>query len=284
MKIVLGDNPFFGVNHSAGSKVLDDESLRFSEATMVIAAAHRSGVQNFMLSNHASASRLLDQCSRDGVEVPDLALVLPVPTFYNDLVQKSGYWGLIRTLVPTALRNFPYLFYRVALGNASRGLIKVLVSYELEKIQSYRKKITHLCLHNIIVDMFLAGGRISFIRSFVAECASRNIIPVLITQNYSSLVSALGDGPYIACFSCNPSGYMVNPTLAEVEHALESRATQSTVQHKIWLMQVFGSGTVTLDEFLEFRKRVKGVEAIVYATTKPDRVTEFVTICQGDSS
>ena len=284
MKIVLGDNPFFGVNHLAGSKVLENEALRFSDAASVIDSASRAGIDTFMISNHASANNLLEACAQRQIEVPDLALVLPVPSLYNDVVQQSGYWGLVKTLIPTALTSLPSLLYDLLLGNLSRSLVRVLVSYELTKIRLHRKKVSHLCLHNIIVDMFLAGGRTSFIESFVSECSRRNIEPVLITQNYPTLVSALGDGRYTACFSCNPSGYMVNPTLSDVERALDRRATQPNVKHRVWLMQVFASGSVTLDEFLEFSRRIRGIEAVVYATTKPARVTEFVAVCQSDLS
>ena len=50
MEIVLGDNPFFGVNHRAGSKPLESEEARFEEAAQVIRRAVEQDIATFMLS------------------------------------------------------------------------------------------------------------------------------------------------------------------------------------------------------------------------------------------
>jgi len=54
MDVILGDNPFFGVNHRSQEKASEylERKGDFSAAAEVISRAHKHGVRRIMLSNH----------------------------------------------------------------------------------------------------------------------------------------------------------------------------------------------------------------------------------------
>lgn len=284
MKIVLGDNPFFGVHHGEGGRLLENDSDRFSNAATVIASAIECGIDTMMVSNHITAPDLLDRCMAQNASLPQIALVVPVPNIYNDIVSRFGYIGLLKTVALAVGSNLIPILLSFFRGGVSRVAACVLVSYELRRMKKYRNNISHLCLHNVLVDMCLAGNNVKFLKDFILVCESGGFEPVLITQNYLSLSSALGALKYTACFSYNPNGYMVNPSLASVEDALEDRSHRSDLDHKIWLMQIFGSGATDLISLKSFLQKTPSVDAILYATTKAERIPEFSNLFQGDNT
>ena len=101
MKIILGDNPFFGVNHLTGSKNLDTEEIRFHNACDVILSAINSDIDLMMLSTHPTYKNLLKKIS-EKIEKSNLhfnlALVVPFPHTLNNIVAENGYIGLIKFL------------------------------------------------------------------------------------------------------------------------------------------------------------------------------------------
>ena len=89
MDYILGDNPFFGVNHRIGSKALENKDERFERAVKVIMASLNNGFSGFMLSSHSDGRELIEQVSNCIIETNlklNLALVIPYPHTINDLI------------------------------------------------------------------------------------------------------------------------------------------------------------------------------------------------------
>ena len=281
MKIVLGDNPFFGVDHGKGSKELAEESERFASAARVIGAAMDHGIDTMMLSNHASALELLGYCDSFNGCTPSIALVIPVPNYYNDVVSSDGYLGLVKRFSNTISRSLFSLAGKLILFQYMQAAVDLLIEHELKGLGRFRSRIKQLCLHNVIVDMCLASGNVSFLENFIAAAKRKGYEAVLITQNYPSLLESGIKASYIACFSCNPKGYMTNPSLKEVLEALNENGSSLDRNPRVWLMQIFGSGVVRADDLKSFLNNLKGVESVLYATTKPSRIPEFVDLLKG---
>ena len=79
MKIIIGDNPFFGVNHKVGSKKLASETERFEQASEVIKEFKINGVDEIMVSNHPSLQSFLDK-------VPPCNIHFVIPYLINTMI------------------------------------------------------------------------------------------------------------------------------------------------------------------------------------------------------
>ena len=58
-----------------------------------------------------------------------------------------------------------------------------MIASELQSIKKYKDRVESLCMHNIFVDMCIASGNISILKSFHKVYSEMKIRPVFITQN-----------------------------------------------------------------------------------------------------
>jgi hypothetical protein len=274
MKVLLGDNPFFGVNHKVGSKQLAEESFRFAQAVEVLSEAERLGFDRLMITNHPTIKSLLDLTDASELSNLRLAFVLPYPHKYNDLVAKKGYLGLVKYL---SKGNFGYLVFNIhklfKFRRAQDHIVNMITNAELASLAKHRSKVEYVCLHNILVDIYVASGNVSALEAFIVHVKKLGLKPVLITQNLLALNKVLRiKTGYTICFSYNPLGYMVNPSIDLVDEFL-AKAAQPIPE--LWAMQIMGSGVVGLDDALENTSTKKNISGILYATTKKERIAEL---------
>jgi len=270
MKIIIGDNPFFGVNHKVGSKKLASKTERFKQASEVIREFKINGVEEIMVSNHPSLQSFLDT-----VPSCDIHFVIPYPHKYNDIVAVSGYFGLIRYFLRGfSLQSFHKILFNFIRLDFNEIFIRLMIASELKCIGKYKNRVKSLCLHNILVDLCIASGNVSILKSFHKICKELRIRPVFITQNIRALIESMPDIDYTGCFSFNSKGYMVNPSIDEVLSYLN----KNTNLPKLWAMQIMASGSINNDEAIQFISKFNYFEKVLYATTKKQRVTDFVSL------
>ena len=270
MKIIIGDNPFFGVNHKVGSKKLASETERFEQASEVIKEFKINGVDEIMVSNHPSLQSFLDK-----VPPCNIHFVIPYPHKYNDIVAVSGYFGLIRYFLNGfSLGSFHKILFNLIRLDFNEIFIRLMIASELQSIKKYKDRVESLCMHNIFVDMCIASGNISILKSFHKVCSEMKIRPVFITQNICALIESMPDIDYIGCFSFNSKGYMVNPSIDEVISYLKN----NTNLPKLWAMQIMASGSIGNNEAIQFISKFNYFEKVLYATTKKQRVTDFISV------
>jgi hypothetical protein len=285
VKVIMGDNPFFGVNHRAGSKPLEDEATRFAAAANVLNSASRCGVHSLMLSTHPGYDRLLRMISLAlaGSGQPlELALVVPYPHSLNKVVAEQGYAGLARMLGFTSAVKSVFEVLSALRSGRQTSLItafRSLIGLELPHCAHEGIRVSHVCLHNVATDILLAANRIDILRGFKQACEQQGVSPVFITQNPIALLSSGLSGPYVACFTFNPVGYMVNPSFEQVTRFLLDFDDTAV---ELWAMQVLASGVTGPDSLVKcaaFRK----FDGILYATTNPARVPDFVSTIESHS-
>mgnify|MGYP001403264830 CR=1 FL=1 len=274
MKIIMGDNPFFGVNHKVGSKVLDDENFRFKQALAVLKEANSFNCNNLMITNHPTICKFLDLMDANKLSNLKLAFISPYPHKYNDLVAKQGYFGLLKHLLRG---NFKYVLlncYKLFnFKQAQEHIVKMICNSELASLGKHKTKVEYMCLHNILVDMYVASGNYHALEAFIQHVQDLGLKPVLITQNIIALSKIMRKREgYTICFSYNSAGYMVNPNIAQVDKFLDDN---TKLLPSLWAMQIMGSGVINLDDALQKVLNKNKFSGILYATTKKERVTEL---------
>ena len=278
MDYILGDNPFFGVNHRVGSKVLESKDERFKRASEVIVTSLNNGFSGFMLSSHSDGRDLIEQVTNhiDNTALKlKLALVIPYPHTINDLVAKHGYFRSLTKLRNTSGPGLIFDFSRLLFMGKSvlrKSFISSYISAEIKNFENRSVVVDAICLHNVVTDLFLGLRRNDLLEEFIECCHLLGVKPVLISQNAVSAMSLNTKIDHTICFTYNSLGYMVNPGLETVKKSII--ANQDDIHKKLWAMQILASGNISSEQALR-DPLIKHFDGILYATTKSKRIISF---------
>jgi hypothetical protein len=254
-KIMLGDNPFFGISHLAPSKseqYLKDES-RWERAVEIIKIAPGLGINSFMISSHAETKQLLDAAGyTNDATLPEICLVVPNVHNVNSQAASKGIAGAIKSLFGSAF----------AFSNLSpRRIYERVVMGNLVYPRS-----THVALHNVVVDL-LIGLRATFILSaFCSVTRFCGYKPVLITLNPTQLMS-LGIRCSAICCYYNIRGYNVCCEPSMMFEVFES----SNCADELWGMGIVASGVVSYDELTD-DPILSRFDRVLVASNKRERI------------
>jgi len=163
MNVVLGDNPFFAINHRDGGF---DRHVDISEIRAVLSAAMNGGISKLMLSAHeqgfeAIVDVIADLQEQTGKSIT-LAIVTPLPHKFNDVTAASGYFGLLKYLgLKIILYSSIYLLLSLLrTGKLADRIGEKVISELIKKDIDYAEKksvvVTHVCLHNVFADLLIA--------------------------------------------------------------------------------------------------------------------------------
>ena len=278
MDYILGDNPFFGVNHRVGSKSLSNQESRFNNASTVIIDSLKHGFDGFMLSSHSEGQLLVEKVSKELASenlTLQLSLVVPYPHTINNLVAEHGYVGGLKSLLGSSIPGTAFDLTRllfIGKRELRKSLIRSYLVAEKKSFESSFVSVNTFCLHNVFTDMFLGLRRSDLIIEFIECCSEIGVTPVVISQNPISAMSIDTVIPHIVCFSYNTLGYMVNPSLEIVQQAIVANARST--DKKLWAMQILASGNIGLDKALK-DPTLKYFDGVLYATTRKDRIISF---------
>lgn len=273
MNVILGDNPFFDINHKTGGT---DRGFQQQVMEEVVAEFERQRGGVFLLSDHLDFRtpiiKMLAGLSGDNLSV---ALISPVPHTINAVVANGGYKALLRMINVTSV-----LFFGLALiaklgrnSNLFRYFLeKAIIRFIKKQLQKYVNAgvaVSHFGMHNVFTDMLLASKNIEILNAFITAVRALKMAPVLLTQNTAPLLALDGLASCAICGSINPNGYMMSPSQNETELAVLTRSKQ----HEIWAMQILAGGSCDFNTSLEYLKKLK-INSFVYATSKRRRIVE----------
>lgn len=265
-KIILGDNPFFGVSHS-GKNYNNSSSISHLD---VFKSCEYNHINKFMISPHQNYFNFLNKVDSILQNDWDVTLVVPYPHAINEIIASKGFTGVLSLLQPFELIKVFHSILFQFLFNSKQSYtpaFKYIINVESQRFSKFRKfKLTRIALHNIVTDILIATKNIHILNGFVQCCKRLGFEPVIITQNPLRLME-LYSGKYTSCFSYNQFGYMVNPSLDEVSTHLSS-IKRSCVS--IEAMQIFSSGKVKKDLFDP--KFFKDFDNVIFGTTKSSNV------------
>jgi hypothetical protein len=254
-KLILGDNPFFGISHLKPGKsegYLQDEA-RWENAAEIIKAAPESGLDVFMVSTHKETPDLLKKAGYDlESSLPDLCLVVPNVHSANEKAASQGIVGALKSqfaggLTWSKLRP-RFLYERAVLGGVASTKIK------------------YVALHNVVVDLLL-GLRAKFaISLFCRATRFFGYKPVLITLNPVQLMKLNVNCEAICCYY-NLNGYNVCDDPEALLNSFEKQAYVS----ELWAMGVVASGAIPFDRVAK-DPVLKNFTRVILASSKHERI------------
>lgn len=282
-RVILGDNQFLGVNHADQGKA---SSLykKFGEADSIIEVigwAYDAGVRDFMFTTHDRYYPVFDEIKQSHL-FPGLHLTPSLP-YAHKYANAMAEHGMVNVILSN-LRSVSKLRVVSALTRSVygdfTGLMKLLVEVELFMCKGL--PIRGVFLQNIMFDLLLGLRNIKLLEAYHGFVSARlGVIPGFFTMNHPEAVKVLTGEmglrePWL-CSNLNTGGFRMNPSSKDVVESFASG------QSKNIAMSIFASGALSPEESLTFAMNAKGVDSIVFGSSKRDNIQRNATrIIQGE--
>jgi hypothetical protein len=267
MKIILGDNQFFGVNHfdlKKGEKT-KNKFDNTSKIGRFIKESHKIGLDGFMINSNELGYKLIANSSFE--ENKEIHYSIPYPHKYANMINESGMLSLglhvikNTSIIKNIFIGFKYLFTRNV-----KHIIPLILDIEVPK---KLEKGSYVYLQNVITDLLLGIGREDLIIGFINSVTEMGYKPGIITLNpilldkflvKSNKTNLLKD--LIVCFNINKEGFNVFPNLQNVEKLIKSKT-----QYKLMGMSIFASGAGNIPSSIDYIKELP-LDYVVFGTSK----------------
>ena len=278
MKLILGDNQFFGVNHADLKKAAMTREL-FSTHESIIGFIKRSlstGLDGFMINSNDLGFKVINGFDFKNQNV-ECHYSIPYPHKYAGIVNDSGMIALISLVLKQLRFRDVFSVLKFAWSFNAAHLLPIIVRMEIPKSLP---KGSVVYLQNVVTDLIMGlkyGDKI--LSAFINSVKSMGYKPGLITLNPANLIEALKkshlEDEVFLCFNINYSGFNVFPSVLKVEKAIAD--AKDTTNWKLMGMSVFSSGSrgVSIDESIEYIKSLR-LDYVVFGSSKLSNIEKNV--------
>jgi len=265
--ILLGDNPFFGVDHLSHERgrQRSQNYKNFNNAIEIIKYSYDLGIKDMMIGTRPSLNEFLNNIRKNSnlIDKIDFHPLLP---YAQDYVLKLSEKGLLETIKEVlgggGLRNEIKIITKGGFGLLKKDLLelfKVFIDIEMMKLKNINIKTVYL--HPLLTDLALSLEMKNFFGTFNEHLQDNYNVKVgLCTKNFPTLVSKLEEWKlqfsYIMT-SFNKAGFLMNPSRIECEKTL------SNYNGKVMAMNIFGGGYLDLDGASEYTLSLPKIRNIV---------------------
>lgn len=271
MKIILGDNQFFGVNHFDLQKG-EKTKLKFENTKKIksfIKISLNEGVDGFMINSNEKGYALINDFNFEIDK--EIHFSIPYPHKYANMVNENGMLSLLKycfkesSLIKNFIGGSKLLFSRNIKHTIPLGL-------NLEIPKNLRKG-SYVYLQNIVTDLLIGLGRADLIVEFIKNLIKSGYKPGIITLNpvilNQILISEFENdwiNELIVCFNINEKGFNVFPDLNSVEQFINSKPP-----YKLMGMSIFSSGAANINSSVDYVKRLD-LDYIVFGSSKIENI------------
>ena len=271
MKIILGDNQFFGVNHFDLKKG-EKTKLKFDTTTKIEAFINDSleiGLDGFMINSNEKGYEIVNASKFDSAK--EIHYSIPYPHKYASMVNENGMMSLFGYLI----KNTPFIKSLI-------GGIKLVATQNLNSISSLAlnleipknlRKGSYIYMQNIITDLLMGMGRGDILIKFIKSVGKMGYKPGIITLNpimFDELLKNEQDANWledlVVCFNINKEGFNVFPSLGAVECFIESRP-----KYKLMGMSVFASGAANIPYSISYIKKLN-LDYVVFGSSRIENI------------
>ena len=271
MKIILGDNQFFGVNHfdlKKGEKT-KNKFDNISKIEGFIKESYKIGLDGFMINSNELGYKLIANSSFE--QNKEIHYSIPYPHKYANMINESGMLSLgLHVIKNTSIIKNIFIGFKYLFTRNIKHIIPLILDIEVPK---NLKKGSYIYLQNIITDLLIGIGREDLIIGFINSVTKMGYKPGIITLNPVLLNNHLKSNDkinrikdLIVCFNINKEGFNVFPNLQGVEDLIKSKT-----QYKLMGMSIFASGAGNIPFSIEYIKKLP-LDYIVFGTSKLSNV------------
>lgn len=263
-RILLGDNPFIGVDHLSQERSREKGAGFDSKRIVgIIDSALDSGAEGLVCSVHPSMKGALSYMhEEDDSRGFGVYLILPDVQTYVRLASERGVIGLLsETLGKLNLKGKAKAVAGGSLSVMTSDPTKVIKTYLDAEVSSFSKSlpknatIKSVFLHELLTELMVSFEMDDFAEEYIDFVKdSSNAIPGFVTRNLARFVNfgrrlrfPLSDFAVMTPF--NKVGFQMNPSRESCEKALDSAPGLNVIA-----MSVLASGYLSLEEAMEYIK------------------------------
>ena len=279
--ILLGDNPFFGVDHLSQERARENASRSqdFRNALEVMKYCFNSGAGGMVVSTHPKLRELISIVNTEHGLINKIQFY-PILPYVQGYVLKINEKGILNTLTEilnqTTFQNKVKIITKGGMGFLKKdfySLFKLFIDIELLQLQG--AKIKTVFLHDVLTDLALSLRMKRIFEAFQEHLHDRYKLDAgLVTKNFPLLVSALDDWnirySHIMT-SFNKVGFQMNPSRKECENTLLKFGG------RIIAMSVFAGGYINPEEAFRYLESlpnlntaVVGISSVAHAKSTLD--------------
>ena len=254
--ILLGDNPFFGVDHLSHERAREKANISqdFTNALEVIRYCFNAGATGMVVSTHPRLKELIGMIKSDQ-DLVNKVQFFPILPYVQGYVLKVNEKGMVNTLAEilnqASLQNKFKIITKGGLGILKKdfySLFKLFIDIELMQLQG--TKIKTVFLHDVLTDLALSLRMKNIFDIFQEHLHDHyNVEAGLVTKNFPLLISRLDEWnlhyPHIMT-SFNKIGFQMNPSRIECERALQN------FDGRVIAMSVYAGGYIKPQEALDY--------------------------------
>jgi hypothetical protein len=271
MKILLGDNQFFGVNHFDLEKG-EKSKLKFDTTKKIKSFINNSleiGLDGFMINSNEKGYEIINTSKFDNTK--EIHYSIPYPHKYASMVNENGMMSLFGHLI----QNTSFLKNLI-------GGIKLIATQDLKSITPLAlnlevpknlKKGSYIYMQNIITDLLLGMGRGDILIEFMKSVSNMGYKPGIITLNpimFDKILTNERDADWVkdlvVCFNINKEAFNVFPSLESVESFIASEP-----EYKLMGMSIFASGAANIPISINYIKKLK-LDYIVFGSSRIENI------------
>ena len=269
MKIILGDNQFFGINHfdlekGASIKMKFDSIEKISA---FIKDALNGGMDGFMINSNDEGYKIIS--TKRFPSTKEIHYSIPYAHKYANIVNEEGMMSLLSHVMRnTSMISNLKSGIRLVTSRNLKNLVPLAVDLEVPK---QLPKGSHVYLQNIITDLVIGLGRFDLLKEFIESVKRNGYKPGIVTLNPIKLQKALESQgvdmqDLIICFNVNDVGFNVFPNKEEVEKFAKAKHP-----FKKMGMSVFASGAGNIPKSIEYLKLLN-LDYVVFGTSRIENV------------
>jgi hypothetical protein len=271
MKIILGDNQFFGVNHFDLEKG-EKTKLKFDTTKKIELFINNSlseGMDGFMINSNDKGYELISES--DFKSSKEIHYSIPYPHKYANMVNETGMLSLLKYCFKESsfIKNIIGGFKLLSTRNI-KHLMPLVLNLE---VPNNLKKGSYIYMQNIITDLLMGMGRSDILIEFIKSVSKMGYKPGIITLNpimFDKLLKNEQDANWledlVVCFNINKEGFNVFPSLDSVEYFIESRP-----KYKLMGMSVFASGAANIPSSIDYIKKLK-LDYVVFGSSRIENI------------
>ena len=271
MKIILGDNQFFGVNHFDLEKG-EKTKLKFDTTKKIelfIKNSLSKGMDGFMINSNDIGYELISNSHFESIN--EIHYSIPYPHKYANMVNETGMLSLLKYCFEESS------FSKNIIGGfkllSTRNLIHIIpLAINLE-VPKNLKKGSYVYMQNIITDLLIGMGRGDILIEYIKTVVKMGYKPGITTLNpimFDHLLKKEINSKWlkdlIVCFNINKEGFNVFPSLQKVEELVRSRP-----KYKLMGMSIFASGAGNIPSSIDYIKQLN-LDYVIFGSSRIENI------------
>lgn len=265
MKILLGDNQFFGINHYnlqkgnlTKQKFSDKESIK-----SFIKETQKMGLDGFMINSNKIGYEVVKDYHLE--ENKEIHYSIPYPHKYASLVNEQGMLHLLKYFLSnTSLSNLITTLPMFLFTRNVKYLISLVTGLE---VPNNLPKGSTVYIQNVVTDMLIGIKRFDVLEAFAKDVRKRGYKPGLITLNPVILDELIMKSRLMnkkdltVCFNINHAGFNVFPSKKSVDDFIKKNHS-----YNLMGMSIFSSGGANIKDAIDYIKNLN-LEYVVFGSS-----------------